>query len=181
MTTCPHKVVYLDEDETKCRVCSQSLTFPARPPGLEDEKDRRRDARIIAGESHRRYTRVEVEQDTQASTQLLKCFCCKELLSPENFYANNSPTARNRAFRSWRCRNCASFRSRTQRAQNPEAYRLRDRTRRTQYQESLTVEQKQQEKERRNKTGNAAAQTRRRARQDGIPVPLQRPGRNLST
>ena len=177
MTVCQHKSVFLDEDETKCRVCSQSLTYPPRAPGLEDERDRKRDTRISAGEGHRKLTPVEVE--ASPSAPLLLCYCCKELLPPENFYANNSQTARNRGYRAWRCRACTAFRLRVQRQQNPAGIKLRDQERRKRYLIALTPEQREQERKRArtSRKDNAAAVKRYQARKSGVPVLRQRQGR----
>ena len=195
--TCAHESTYLDIDELKCRTCGQSLTFPPHDPTDAEKKDRRRDIRIVSGEHHRIYSPVEqgieaqedeaeqevevqevvAEQEVEACP-LLICHCCRAMLPPDSFYANNNPTARNRAFRAWRCRGCTSFQLRVKRQQDPEGFRERDRTRRTRYQESLTPEQKEWETQHRTgREANNAATNRYRARQDGTPVPLQRPGR----
>ena len=195
MTTCQHKTVFWDEDEWRCRTCSQSLSFPARPPGPEDEIDLKKARRITAGE-HRRLTLTPVEDQDQVviqdqvvlperqaipSTQLLICHCCMAMLPQENFHHRNSTAAAKRQFRSNRCRPCTAFQLRVQRQLDPERTRQRDQERRARYQAALTPGQRDLEKQRRgaagNKMGNALAQVRSRARQDGRGVPKQRPGR----
>ena len=189
MTVCQHKSVFLDEDETKCRVCSQSLTFPARPPAPADEKDRRRDRLAASGEKRRRdsspvedqvvtqHQDQEVTPERQAipSTQLLTCSCCKEQLAQENFHHRNNPAAAKRLFRSYRCRGCVAFGNRIRRQQQPEAIRARDRQRAQRYYLSLTLAQKMQY--RTSKEANNLATKRHRARQNGIPVLIQKAGR----
>ena len=175
---CQHSATYLDVDEVKCWSCNTSLTFPARPPGPEDVKNRRRDVRILAGE-HRRRDSSPVEVEAEVS-QLL-CHCCRVMLPENDFYRNNHPTARNRNYRAPRCRGCTAFRRRVQRQLDPEGTRQRDRARRERYLIALTPEQREPEKQRRgaasSKEANALAQVRSRARQDGRQVPLQRSGR----
>ena len=170
----PAESRFWDGDETKCRVCGDSLSFPRRVPTAQDAKDRRRDVRIAAGEQRRRDSSpVEV-------SQLLICHCCRIMLPPENFYTNNSPAARNRGYRAWRCRPCAAFQLRVRRELNPEGTRQRDRARRERYIGALTPILRKLEKQRRgagNAAGNALAQVRSRARQSGKQVPLQRAGR----
>ena len=61
MATCQHKSVFLDEDETKCRTCSASITFPRRAPALDDRQELKRDIRTTAGEK-RRTTPVEDQE-----------------------------------------------------------------------------------------------------------------------
>ena len=178
----PAEATYWDGDEEKCRACGQSLTYPPRHPTAEDEKDRRRDARITAGE-HRRRDESPVEVvEASPSAPLLLCYCCREMLPPENFYTNNSRTARNRGYRAWRCRPCAAFQLRVRRELNPEGTRQKDRARREQYVGALNPILREQERQRRgaaeNTAGNALAQVRSRARQSGRPVPLQRAGRS---
>ena len=178
---CQHSATYLDVDEVKCWSCNTSLTYPARPPGPEDEKDRRRGVRIAAGEHRRRDEPQAIQEVVQAEvvevSQLLMCHCCREMLAPGDFYRNNSPTARNRGFRAWRCRACTAFRLRVQRQLDPEGTRQRGKERRARYQAALTPGQREMEKQRRDTTGNASAVRRYQARQDGRPVPLQRSGR----
>ena len=66
MTICSHKSVFWDTDEWRCRTCRKSLTYPPRPPGLEDVKNRKRDVRIAAGEHRRRDSSpVEVEAEVE--------------------------------------------------------------------------------------------------------------------
>ena len=179
-------------------MCSQSLTFPARPPGPEDERDRRRDLLAASGEKRRTLTPVE-DQDqvvtqhqdqevlperqdtnTQASPSAqLMCHCCREMLPPSDFYANNYPKARNRLFRSWRCRGCTSFRLRVTRQLDPEGTRRRGREQRARHSAGMTPGQREAEKQRREKTREStnAASRRYQARRRGAPVPLQRQGR----
>ena len=175
---CQHSATYLDVDETKCRTCGQSLTYPRRAPGPQDKKDRARDIRLLAGELRRR---DELPVEVVEVSQLLMCHCCREMLAPENFHHRNIPTAAKRQFRSNRCRGCTSFRLRIKRQQDPESTRQRDRARRERYIGAFTPEQRQQEKERRgaaqDTAENRAAQTRRRARKAGIPVMIQTAGR----
>ena len=116
---CQHSATYLDVDEVKCWSCNTSLTYPRRAPGPEDERERRRNTRIAAGEHRRRDSSpVEVE----AEVEQLLCHCCRMLLAPGDFYRNNSPRARARGYRAWRCRGCTSFRLRVQRELKPEAH-----------------------------------------------------------
>ena len=189
MVTCPHKSVFWDGDESKCRICGDSLSFPRRPPGPADERERRRDRLVASGEKRRRDSApVEVQEIIQVAQEVehsssarLLCNCCLEMLPPENFYASNHQAAKKRNYRAPRCRGCTSFQLRVKRQEDPEGFRERDRARRARYQESLTTEQRQQEKERRgaaqDTAENRAAQTRRRARQDGRKVLKQRSGR----
>ena len=183
MTTCQHKTVFWDEDEWRCRTCSQSLSFPARPPGPEDVKNQKRDTRIASGDKRRKHTPVVEVQEVQASPSapLLLCHCCQKMLPQNDFYRNNHPAAANRNYRAPRCRGCTAFRLRVKRQLNPEGARQRDRARRERYTEALTPILRELDKQRRGAAGNAAenaaAQTRHRARQDGRGVPKQRPGR----
>ena len=87
---CQHSATYLDVDEVKCWSCNTSLTYPARPPGPEDAKDRRRDVRILAGE-HRRRDSSPVEVEAEVS-QLL-CHCCQKMLPQNDFHVNNHQAA----------------------------------------------------------------------------------------
>ena len=159
-------------------MCSQSMTFPRRAPGPEDELERRRGTRIAAGERHRKLTTVEVEASPPAPLMLI-CHCCRQILPWENFYANNSPTARNRGYRAWRCRRCTSFRLRVRRELDPEGTKRRGREQRARYAAGMTPGQRESEKQRRTKTKEAtnAASRRYQARRRGTPVPLQRSGR----
>ena len=93
MTTCQHKTVFWDEDEWRCRTCSQSLSFPARPPGPEDVKNQKRDTRIASGDKRRKHTPVVEVQEVQASPSapLLLCHCCQKMLPQNDFYRNNHP------------------------------------------------------------------------------------------
>ena len=97
MSTCQHKAVFLfwDEDEVKCRVCSQSLTFPARRPTAVDDTERKRDLRLAGGEKHRsNYALVEQgieDEDVEVGEEvvevapLLTCRCCREVLPSDRF------------------------------------------------------------------------------------------------
>ena len=60
MTTCSHESVYLDIDELRCRTGSESVSFPPHTPGLEDEKDLRRDSKVAGGEKRRVSKPLEV-------------------------------------------------------------------------------------------------------------------------
>ena len=178
MTTCQHKSVVWDQDEEKCRACGQSLTYPPRAPGLEDVKNRKRDVRIAAGESHRRYTRVEVEQDTQASTQLLACTCCKLTLPLSAFSINMK--AVKRAQHSYQCRGCQAFRSRLARELDPATIRQKSRQRRARMVDEMTPEQREAAKLKRQESREAtrAASARYYARHTkGRAVPRRRAGR----
>ena len=93
----------------------------------------------------------------------------------ENFHHRNSPAAAKRLFRSHRCRGCVAFGNRIRRQQQPEAIRARDRQRAQQYYLSLTLVQKMQY--RTSKEANNLATKRHRARQNGIPVLIQKAGR----
>ena len=196
---CEHPAAarFWDIDEMRCRNCGQSISYPPRLPSAEDARDRRRDARIVSGEHHRRTYApvqeqevVEVEHgvqehgvqplqeaDTQASTQLLPCHCCKQMLPPDNFYADNSAKAAKRLFRAPRCRPCTSFRLRIERERNPEAIRRRDRVRAEGYREKARAEGRAPTATKASTAANTLASQRYRARLDGRAVPLQRPGR----
>ena len=171
---------FWDGDESKCRVCGDSVTFPRRVPTAQDARDRRRDARITAGEHRRRDESPVVEvQEVEASPSapLLLCHCCKELLPANDFYRNNSQTARNRGYRASRCRGCTSFQLRVRRELNPEGTRQRDRARRERYIGALTPILRELEKQRRDTTRNASAVKRYQARRAGTPVMVQKAGR----
>ena len=171
---CQHSATYLDVDEVKCWSCNTSITYPARPPGPEDAKDRRRDVRILAGE-HRRRDSSPVEVEAEVS-QLL-CHCCRVMLPENDFYRNNHPTARKRNYRAPRCRGCTAFQLRVKRQLNPEGARQRGKERRARYQAALTPGQREMEKQRRDTTGNASAVRRYQARRAGTPVMVQKAGR----
>ena len=171
---CQHSATYLDVDEVKCRACSQSMTYPRRPPGPEDEQGRRRDTRIASGEHRRRDSSpVEVE----AEVEQLLCHCCRMLLAPGDFYRNNSPRARHRGYRAWRCKGCTSFRLRVQRELKPEAIRQQGRERRQRMIDDMTPEQREHGRKKTTRKDNASAVKRYQARKSGTPVPLRRAGR----
>ena len=167
-STCTHESVLWDVDEYRCRTCSRSLTFPTRPPGPEDAKNRRRDSRRKVEDMQ-----VEVEETEETeeeTTQLLICHCCKEMLPLDSFHVRNHPAAEIRHFRASRCVGCTAFRLRVRRQQDPDGMRSRDRERRNpgQPRPATTAE---------TIAANTAAGQRYRARQAGRPVLKQRRGK----
>ena len=171
---CQHSATYLDVDETKCRTCGQSLTYPRRAPSPQDKKDRARDIRLLAGELRRR---DELPVEVVQVSQLLMCHCCQKMLPQNDFHVNNHQAAKNRNYRAPRCRGCIAFRLRVKRQLNPERFRERGKERRARYQAALTPEQRELEKQRRDTTRNAAAVKRYQARRAGTPVMVQKAGR----
>ena len=118
-------------------------------------------------------------QPAFTAPRLLECRCCKAWLPQFCYY--RSPTTPGREFRFARCRVCCSQRARNRREENPEPKRIRDAqySRRIQRErvegkrgavyESLSEDQKAR---------MAEACIRYRARLNGHPVPLLRPGTN---
>ena len=199
-TACQHPPAaqYLDVDETRCRACATSLTFPRRPPTPGDAKDRQRDLLISGGEKRRVTEPLEVEDqevtqhqvqevlperqdtDTQAipSTPSLVCTCCKLTLPLKEFSTNLR--ALKRAQHSYQCRGCQAFRSRLGRELNPEETRRKGRERRQRYTANLTPEQQAAAKLRRRESlesTNSASRRYYARNARGRPVPKQRQGR----
>ena len=197
-TTCQHPAGsrYLDVDEIKCRLCNQSLTFPPRAPGPQDEKDysppippetysyddgtaaclacRTLQTPAVGDNGIARCT----EEDC-GRVLLLRCNCCKATLHVSDFYTDNQrPTRENRGMK---CRRCIAFYSLARRTANPEEHRARNAAysrkiqrervegKRPPVHESRTPEQKQR---------TAQANTRARMRESGIPVPKRKSGGN---
>ena len=174
----PPAARYWDTDEERCRVCTTSLTFPPRAPEPDDTTELKRDKRITAGEKHR-VTAVEVAEVEVAEVGLLRCSCCRLSLSPDSFYTDNSPAAKNRAYRAWACRRCHAFKVRARRESALEGFRERDRLRSagrsaersaelTPAQRATAKQQRQESRERIN-----AATRRYQARQKGGSIPLR--------
>ena len=171
-TACQHPPTarYWDTDEERCRVCTSSISFPPHPPTSVDEKDRRK------GGNHRVY-----EVGPPAS---LRCSCCGLSLTPDSFSTDNSPKARNRAYRASTCRRCQASKVRARRELNPEGYRERDRLRSAGRQAGLTPAQRETARLRRVESHDAilAATRRWQARKKGISIPLRhRGGKKIHT
>ena len=111
--------------------------------------------------------------------RLLECRCCKAWLPQFSFY--RSPTTPGREHRFARCRVCCSQRARNRREENPEPKRIRD----SAYSRKIQEERKQGKRapvydglSADQKARMAEACIRYRARLNGHPVPLLRPGTN---
>ena len=156
-TTCPHPAGsrYWDLDEERCRLCSQSITYPAREPGPQDKRGY--------------IPPVEPVEKT------LLCTCCHQILPLDAFGLNRA--ASHREQRAYACRVCAAFRQRMKRKADGPAVRKRDRSRMRAYLDKPEKRAAHNETVKTHRETQNAAGRRRNARDKGIPVPIQRAGR----
>ena len=159
---CQHTTTFFDVDETKCRSCGRSLTFPPRAPAPNEKAGNN----VVVG-----------REGPRKKPPSLICTCCQKTLPATAF--NSFARNVHRGGKANLCRVCDNFRQRVYRLRDPEGYRRRTSANQTRFLARMSPDEKRQYQQLTpaGKQANAEADKRRRARQQGRPVMLQRAGR----